>query len=72
MKVCLKSDLCNNHLINCSPKVLAKLTNFFTAQEALSQALLEAKPLGTCKITTSISPRGLGISSSIEGLKEMS
>ncbi len=72
MKVCLKSDLCNNHLINLSPKAYQKLTNFFTAQEALSLALQEAKPLGTCKITTSISQDPTGISTSIEGLEEMS
>jgi len=34
-------------------EVTIKLNNFGTAQEALSRELLEAKPLGICKITTS-------------------
>ncbi len=33
-------------------EALVKLRNFSTAQQELSQALLEAKPLGICKITT--------------------
>ncbi len=33
-------------------EALIKLRNFSTAQQELSQALLEAKPLGICKITT--------------------
>ncbi len=72
MKFCLESDLCNHHLINLSPKAFQKLTNFFIVQQELSQALLEAKPLGTCKIITSISRDPTMISTSIEGLKEMS
>ncbi len=54
MKNCLESDLCNQHLINCSPEVLKKLNSFFMLQRELSQALLVARPLGTCKITTLI------------------
>ncbi len=34
-------------------EVTIKLNNFGTQQEALSRALLAAKPLGICKITTS-------------------
>ncbi len=71
MKLCLESRLCSQHFHKLPDEVLVKLTNFFMAQQALSQALLEAKPLGICKITTSIDPRGSGISSSIVGLKEM-
>jgi len=71
MKVCLESDLVSNHLGNFSPKVLAKLTNFFMAHQALSQALLEAKPLGICKITTSINHTDGVISTNIEGSKGM-
>jgi len=33
-------------------EVTIKLRNFGTAQEALSRALLKAKPLGICRITT--------------------
>ncbi len=54
MNKCLELELCNQHLINCSPKVLKKLSRFFMRQRELSLALLEAKPLGTCKITTLI------------------
>ncbi len=71
-EVCLESDLCSQHFSKFSDKVKTKLTNFCMAQRALSLALLEAKPLGTCKITTSISPETYGVSTSIEGLKEMS
>ncbi len=70
MKNCLESDLCNSHLINCSPKVLQKLNNFFMAQRALSVALLEAKPLGTCRITTLISPMTGEVSTSIKDSRE--
>ncbi len=72
MSNCLESDLCSQHFENLSNTVRAKLTKFCMAQQALSQALLEAKPLGICKITTSIDPRGIGINTSIEGSKEMS
>ncbi len=34
-------------------EVTIKLNNFGLAQQELSRALLEAKPLGICKITTS-------------------
>jgi len=34
-------------------EVTIKLNNFGTAQQALCRELLEAKPLGICKITTS-------------------
>ncbi len=37
-----------------SDKDLHKLKRFYTQQLALSQELLEAKQLGTCKITTSV------------------
>ncbi len=33
--------------------LINKLNAFFTAQQALSRELQEAKPLGTCRITTS-------------------
>ncbi len=69
MSKCLESDICNSHLINCSPRVLKMLKNFFTVQQALSQALLEAKPLGTCKITTLINPMIGEVSTNISGLK---
>ncbi len=36
-----------------SVKDLNTLKRFYTVQLGLSQALLEAKPLGTCKTTTS-------------------
>ncbi len=70
MSKCLESDLCNSHLISCSPRVLKLLKQFFTVQRELSLALLEAKPLGTCKITTSINPTTGGVSTSISALKE--
>jgi len=72
MKRCLESDLCNSHLINCSPEVLKKLNNFFMVQQELSQALLEARPLGTCKITTLIVPGGMTTEFSDVDSKEMS
>ncbi len=72
MSGCLESDICNSHLINCSPKVLETLKQFFMAQRALSVALLEAKPLGTCKITTSINPTTGEASTNISDLKEKS
>ncbi len=37
--------------------VLNKLRNFTTKQQELSQALLEAKQLGTCKIFTSVNEK---------------
>ncbi len=36
-----------------SNKDISILKKFYMAQQALSQELLEAKPLGICKITTS-------------------
>ncbi len=36
---------------------LTKLRNFSMAQQELSQALVGAKPLGICKITTYVDPR---------------
>ncbi len=36
-----------------SKLLMNKLNNFFMAHQALSRELSEAKPLGTCKITTS-------------------
>ncbi len=72
MKNCLESDLCNSHLINCSPEVLKKLNNFFMVQQELSVALQAAKPLGTCKITTLISPGGMTVEFSGVDSKEMS
>ncbi len=38
---------------------LLKLRRFFMRQLALSEALLEAKPLGICKITTSVGEASL-------------
>ncbi len=38
-------------------EVLNKLKNFSMAQQELSQALVEAKPLGICKITTYVDPK---------------
>ncbi len=70
-KSCLESDLCSQQFHNLSNKVQDKLKSFFMAQQALSRELLAAKPLGICKITTSIDPKGIGISTSIEGSKEM-
>ncbi len=45
-------------MINCltgqvfTKEVIDKLRNFSMVQQELSQALLEAKPLGICRITT--------------------
>ncbi len=36
-----------------SKLLINKLNRFFTEHQALSQELSEAKPLGTCKISTS-------------------
>jgi len=38
-------------------EVLTKLREFSMAQLALAVALLEAKPLGICKITTYVDPK---------------
>ncbi len=38
-------------------EVTIKLRNFGTAQQALARELLQAKPLGICKITTSANQR---------------
>ncbi len=38
-------------------EALTKLKNFYTAQLELSQALVVAKPLGICKITTYVDPK---------------
>jgi len=38
-------------------EVLTKLKNFSMVQQELSLALLEAKPLGICKITTYVDPK---------------
>jgi len=38
-------------------EALEKLKNFSTAQLELSRELLEAKPLGICKITTYVDPK---------------
>ncbi len=41
-----------------SIKDLRMLRSFYMAQQALSLELLEAKPLGMCKTTTSTNPHG--------------
>ncbi len=38
-------------------EAIIKLKNFYMAQVELSQALVEAKPLGICKITTYVGPK---------------
>ncbi len=38
-------------------EALIKLRNFSTAQQELSQELVEAKALGICKITTYVDPK---------------
>ncbi len=45
----------NRWFIDCndSKLLINKLNKFFMEFQALSQELSEAKPLGTCKITTS-------------------
>jgi len=71
MKVCLESELVSKRFNKFTPEVLAKLTNFFMAQRALSVELLVAKPLGMCKITTSIDQKGISTRFSGEGFEEM-
>ncbi len=50
-------------MINCltgqdfTREVIAKLKNFSMVQQELSQALVGAKPLGICKITTYVDPK---------------
>jgi len=48
----------NNLLKNLPQSMQSKLSDFYTAQQELSQALLEAKPLGICKTRTSINTSG--------------
>lgn len=55
----------SDYLDQLSTEDLAKLKKFSMAQQELSQELLEAKPLGICKITTSIGQDPL-----IESLEE--
>jgi len=48
--------------LNCTElaftkEAIIKLKNFSMAQQALSQELVLAKPLGICKITTYVDPR---------------
>ncbi len=38
-------------------EAMNKLRNFSMAQQALAKELLEAKPLGICKITTYVDPK---------------
>ncbi len=38
-------------------EAMNKLKDFSTAQQALSQALVAAQPLGICKITTYVDPK---------------
>ncbi len=42
---------------NDSKLLINKLSKFFMEYQALSQELSEAKPLGTCKITTLGNPK---------------
>ncbi len=50
-------------MVNCltgldfSKGALDKLRNFSMAQQELSQALVGAKPLGICRITTYVDPK---------------
>ncbi len=44
-------------LSGLQPSMVLKMKNFSTAQQALSLALLEAKPLGICKTTSSTKER---------------
>ncbi len=50
-------------MINCltgqvfTSEVISKLKDFITLQQELCQALLEAQPLGICKITTYVDPK---------------
>ncbi len=50
MKLCLTDKDFTNEVID-------KLRNFSMAQRELSQELLEARPLGICKITTYVDPK---------------
>ncbi len=54
-----------------SNRDIAILKKFYMAQRALSQELLEAKPLGTCKMPMSTDMGG-ETSSNLENSKEMS
>ncbi len=42
---------------NVSKQHMSKLIEFYMAHQELSLVLLEAKPLGTCRITTSVGNR---------------
>ncbi len=50
-------------MINCltglafTKEALSKLRNFSMAQQALSQELVLAQPLGICRITTYVDPK---------------
>ncbi len=43
--------------LDFSKEAMSKLKNFSIAQQELSLALLVAKPLGICKITTYVDPK---------------
>ena len=70
LEYCLDQALGPNKLSN---KALRALKSFYMRQQALSAELLEAKPLGICKIDglTSQDPT-IQASSNIESSKEMS
>jgi len=57
----------------CNSRSISMLKNFFMAQQALSLELLEARPLGICKITTStdITTSRNGIRYDLKKAKEM-